>query len=236
MLALVVSAGLKVIDALFEEEATRWPGRRAATTRAHARCATAQTTGSSPWAPASCRSAVHGCAAPTAQPRCRSPPTSGPVTPSCSNARPWPGCSPSCPPGATESGLEPMGEAVEDKSRSVSKSAVSRRFVAATESALAELMGCDLSGLDLVAIMVDGANFGDHLCVVRPRDRHRRDQAPARTGRRRHRERHGREAPLGRPASSVARRHPPDALRHRRLDGAPACDQGRLRPPGHRPV
>jgi putative transposase len=62
-------------------------------------------------------------------------------------------------------GLEPMGSAVEAKSRSTSKSAVSRRFVAATESALAELMSADLSGLDLVAIMVDGANFGDHLCV-----------------------------------------------------------------------
>jgi transposase-like protein len=62
-------------------------------------------------------------------------------------------------------GLEPMGKAVEARSRSTSKSAVSRRFVAATESALAELMGADLSGLDLVAIMVDGANFGDHLVV-----------------------------------------------------------------------
>jgi putative transposase len=63
-------------------------------------------------------------------------------------------------------GLEPMGAAVEEKSRSVSKSAVSRRFVAATESALAELMSVDLSGLDLVAIMIDGTNFGGHLCVV----------------------------------------------------------------------
>ena len=62
--------------------------------------------------------------------------------------------------------LEPMGETVAAKSRSVSKSAVSRRFVAATESALAELMSADLSGLDLVALMIDGANFGDHLCVV----------------------------------------------------------------------
>ena len=63
-------------------------------------------------------------------------------------------------------GLEPMGEAVTAKSRSVSKSAVSRRFVAATESALAELMAADLSELDLVAIMVDGVNFAQHLCVV----------------------------------------------------------------------
>ena len=63
-------------------------------------------------------------------------------------------------------GLEPMGEQVAKRTRSVSKSAVSRRFVAMTESALAELMSADLSGLDLVAIMIDGANFGDHLCVV----------------------------------------------------------------------
>jgi putative transposase len=63
-------------------------------------------------------------------------------------------------------GLEPMGEVVLARTRSVSKSAVSRRFVAMTESALAELMSADLSGLDLVAIMIDGANFADHLCVV----------------------------------------------------------------------
>jgi putative transposase len=63
-------------------------------------------------------------------------------------------------------GLEPMGEAVAAKSRSVSKSAVSRRFVAATESALAELMTADLTELDLVAIMVDGVGFAQHLCVV----------------------------------------------------------------------
>lgn len=63
-------------------------------------------------------------------------------------------------------GLEPMGENVEKRSRSTSKSAVSRRFVAATESALAELMTQDLSGLDLVAIMIDGVHFAQHLCVV----------------------------------------------------------------------
>ncbi len=63
-------------------------------------------------------------------------------------------------------GLEPMGETISAKTRSVSKSAVSRRFVAATESALAELMAVDLSGLDLVAIMVDGVHFAQHLCVV----------------------------------------------------------------------
>jgi putative transposase len=63
-------------------------------------------------------------------------------------------------------GLEPVGQRVEKSARSTSKSAVSRRFVAATETALAELLAADLSGLDLVALMIDGVHFGDHLCVV----------------------------------------------------------------------
>jgi putative transposase len=63
-------------------------------------------------------------------------------------------------------GLEPVGQKVEKSARSTSKSAVSRRFVAATETALAELLADDLSGLDLVALMIDGVHFGEHLCVV----------------------------------------------------------------------
>ena len=63
-------------------------------------------------------------------------------------------------------GLEPAGAAVDDAASATSKSAVSRRFVAATETALAELMSRDLSGLDLVAFMVDGVHFGEHTCVV----------------------------------------------------------------------
>src|SRR5205823_5376286 len=63
-------------------------------------------------------------------------------------------------------GLEPVGAAVEAAGRSTSKSAISRRFVAATESALADLLAADLSGLDVVALMIDGVHFADHLCVV----------------------------------------------------------------------
>jgi transposase-like protein len=63
-------------------------------------------------------------------------------------------------------GLEPVGAAVEAKSRGTSRSAVSRRFVAATETALAELMAADLSSLDVVVLMVDGVNFAGHCCVV----------------------------------------------------------------------
>jgi putative transposase len=69
--------------------------------------------------------------------------------------------------GRYQVGLEPpMGEAISAKTRSVSKSAVSRRFVAATESALAELMSADLTGLDLAAVMVDKVHFAQHRCVV----------------------------------------------------------------------
>jgi putative transposase len=65
-----------------------------------------------------------------------------------------------------ERGLEPAGAAVQEAATATSKSAVSRRFVAATETALAELMSGDLSGLDLVAFMVDGVHFGEHTCAV----------------------------------------------------------------------
>ena len=63
-------------------------------------------------------------------------------------------------------GLEPVGRRVETSARSTSKSAVSRRFVAATETALADLLAAPLGELDLVALMVDGVHFGEHLCVV----------------------------------------------------------------------
>jgi len=63
-------------------------------------------------------------------------------------------------------GLEPVGENVERAASATSKSAVSRRFVAMTETALAELLAAPLGNLDLVALMIDGVHFGEHLCVV----------------------------------------------------------------------
>jgi transposase-like protein len=63
-------------------------------------------------------------------------------------------------------GLEPVGETVAAGAAATSKSAVSRRFVAMTETALNELLAADLSELDLVALMVDGVHFAEHLCVV----------------------------------------------------------------------
>jgi transposase-like protein len=63
-------------------------------------------------------------------------------------------------------GLEPAGQAVEQAAAATSKSAVSRRFVAATETALEQLMSRRLDDLDLVALMVDGVHFGEHTGVV----------------------------------------------------------------------
>ena len=63
-------------------------------------------------------------------------------------------------------GLEPVGGTVEASARSTSKSSVSRRFVARTETALAELMDADLAPLDVVAVMIDGVHFAGHCCVV----------------------------------------------------------------------
>jgi putative transposase len=63
-------------------------------------------------------------------------------------------------------GLEPVGQQVAEKCSATGKSAVSRRFVAMTETALAELLSQDLSGLDLVALMIDGVHFAESCCVV----------------------------------------------------------------------
>jgi putative transposase len=63
-------------------------------------------------------------------------------------------------------GLEPVGEQISAAARSTSKSAVSRKFVAMTETALADLLAADLSTLELVALMIDGVHFGESCCVV----------------------------------------------------------------------
>ena len=61
---------------------------------------------------------------------------------------------------------EPVGDQVETSARSTSKSAISRRFVQATTRQLEQLLHRDLSGLDVVVLMIDGIVFADHCCVV----------------------------------------------------------------------
>lgn len=63
-------------------------------------------------------------------------------------------------------GLEPVGRQITEKSSATGKSAVSRKFVAMTQTALAELLAADLSRLDLVALMIDGVHFAQSCCVV----------------------------------------------------------------------
>ena len=53
-------------------------------------------------------------------------------------------------------GLEPIGQQVAEIASATSKSAVSWKFMAMTETALGELLSKDLSGLDVAALMVDG--------------------------------------------------------------------------------
>jgi transposase-like protein len=61
---------------------------------------------------------------------------------------------------------EPVGAEIDKRSRATSKSAVSRRFVAATEKALADLMARSLSELDLAVVMIDGLEIEGPCCVV----------------------------------------------------------------------
>ena len=61
---------------------------------------------------------------------------------------------------------EPVGAAVESTAVSTSRSAISRRFVAQTKTALAELLARDLGPLDIKVLMIDGEHIADHCCVV----------------------------------------------------------------------
>jgi transposase-like protein len=61
---------------------------------------------------------------------------------------------------------EPVGEQVTGLQKSTSKSAISRRFVKQTETALAELMARDLTGEDIRVLMLDGEHLAERCVVV----------------------------------------------------------------------
>lgn len=61
---------------------------------------------------------------------------------------------------------EPIGAELDEDARGDSKSAVSRRFRAASQAKLAELLGRDLSELEAAALMIDGIVFAECCCVV----------------------------------------------------------------------
>lgn len=60
--------------------------------------------------------------------------------------------------------LEPLPAAL--AARGTSKSAVSARFVYGTERKLGQLLSRDLHGLKLVALMIDGVHFGEHVVLA----------------------------------------------------------------------
>lgn len=61
---------------------------------------------------------------------------------------------------------EPVGEDVEARSGSTSRSAVSRRFVRATKRALGELLARDLSDLEVAVVMIDGIEVAGSCLVA----------------------------------------------------------------------
>src|SRR5829696_4058438 len=58
---------------------------------------------------------------------------------------------------------EPVGPI---EAQATSRSAVSRRFKAATQAALTDLLARDLSGLDTAVLMIDGLNVADQMITV----------------------------------------------------------------------
>lgn len=60
----------------------------------------------------------------------------------------------------------PESDVPAPKGESVSKSAVSRRFVALSATRMKEWMSSDLSGLDLLIIQIDGMHMDDDLMLV----------------------------------------------------------------------
>src|SRR5271165_1842239 len=61
---------------------------------------------------------------------------------------------------------EPVGEDLDRRAKGLSKSAISRRFVKATEQAMAELMARSLADLDVAVVMVDGLDVAGQCVVV----------------------------------------------------------------------
>jgi len=61
---------------------------------------------------------------------------------------------------------EPIGAELEARQRATGRSAVSRRFVRATQRALDELLARDLSELDVAVLMVDGIVVAGQCCVA----------------------------------------------------------------------
>jgi hypothetical protein len=167
LLALAVETGLQVLQVMLAADVDRLVGPRGCHNPTVSRCATAPSPARSPSAAAVCASTGRGSAAPTVPRSCpadlagvRRHRAGGPAHPGADARQavdaPLPG----------RAGLEPIGSSITQEATGTSKSAVSRRFLAASEHGLAELLAQDLSELDLVALLVDGIRIAEHACVV----------------------------------------------------------------------
>jgi putative transposase len=132
-------------------------------------------------------------------------------------------------------GLEPVGTRTEQAANAASKSALSRRFVTATETPWPRCWPLTCPGLDLVVMMVYGAHFGGHTCVVAlgidiDGVKHPLSLVESST-----------ENASGHRLAGLAARAwpgcpPPDPGGDRRIEGpAPRCAR-RVRPPSDRPL
>jgi putative transposase len=94
-------------------------------------------------------------------------PTSCSARPSCWARWPWPRCWPSCPPAATGPASSPSAARSRQGGALDVEVGVSRRFVdLPPRRPWPSCWPATCPALDLVALMVDGVHFADHLCVV----------------------------------------------------------------------
>jgi putative transposase len=133
-------------------------------------------------------------------------------------------------------GLEPVGEQVNAQACGTSKSAVSRRFVAATAERLAELLARRLDDRRFMVVFLDGFGMGEHLLVGALGVADDGTKVPLGRGRGHHREQ-GRLHPAGRrPARPWPGRLQGGAVCHRRRQGARPGDPHGVRPQGAHPT
>ena len=112
---------------------------------------------------------------------------------------------------------EPVGEQVETRARSTSKSAVSRTFVERTREALGELMARQLADLRLAVMMLDGLELKGRMMIVALGITHRGHQDPARAVGRILGERDRRDRAAVRPGRARPGSRAGDAVRARRV-------------------
>ncbi len=116
-----------------------------------------------------------------------------------------------------------------DRTVGVSKSQVSRETIEAGERLLEDLAGREFSGLDLLAVWIDGVQLGSYhvICAAGVDDQGKKHLLGLREGR--HRERRGGQVAPRRPGRSRPGLEATPPVRDRRLAGAPQGDRPDLR-------